>query len=204
MRIVNLRENAPVVDQVAELLVEAMRGTGSAAWRTATEALEEVQESLRPDRISRIAIDENDRVLGWIGGIEEYSGNVWELHPLVVRPDCQGRGIGRALVADFEGNVVERGGHTIRLGTDDEDCRTTLGGIDVYPDVLTRLGSIRNLRRHPFEFYLKAGYHIVGVIPDANGFGKPDILMAKRISIPTGHGGENAQSRGNVAPDPPA
>jgi hypothetical protein len=26
------------------------------------------------------------------------------------------------------------------------------------------------------------GYTIVGVIPDANGLGKPDILMAKRIA----------------------
>lgn len=24
-------------------------------------------------------------------------------------------------------------------------------------------------------------YHVVGVVPDANGFGKPDILMAKRV-----------------------
>jgi aminoglycoside 6'-N-acetyltransferase I len=39
----------------------------------------------------------------------------------------------------------------------------------------------RNRGSHPFEFYLRVGYHIVGVIPDANGFGKPDILMAKRV-----------------------
>jgi hypothetical protein len=31
------------------------------------------------------------------------------------------------------------------------------------------------------EFYQKLGYVIVGVIPDANGFGKPDIFMAKRL-----------------------
>jgi aminoglycoside 6'-N-acetyltransferase I len=34
---------------------------------------------------------------------------------------------------------------------------------------------------HPFEFYGKNGYKIVGVIPDANGFEKPDIIMTKRI-----------------------
>jgi aminoglycoside 6'-N-acetyltransferase I len=120
-------------------------------------------------------------VLGWIGGIEEYDGNVWELHPLVVRQDCQRQGVGRTLVADFERQVADRGGHTIRLGTDDENCRTTLGGVDIYPDVLDKLRAIENVRGHPFEFYLKVGYHIVGVIPDANGYGKPDILMAKRI-----------------------
>jgi aminoglycoside 6'-N-acetyltransferase I len=41
--------------------------------------------------------------------------------------------------------------------------------------------SIRNLKRHPYEFYQKLGYVIVGVIPDANGPGKPDILMAKSL-----------------------
>ncbi len=32
------------------------------------------------------------------------------------------------------------------------------------------------------EFYQKVGYTVVGVVPDANGLGKPDILMAKRIA----------------------
>jgi predicted acetyltransferase len=36
-------------------------------------------------------------------------------------------------------------------------------------------------RRHPFEFYQKLAYVVVGIVPDANGPGKPDILMAKRL-----------------------
>jgi len=40
---------------------------------------------------------------------------------------------------------------------------------------------MRTLRGHVFGFYQKLGYVVVGAIPDANGFGKPDILMAKRI-----------------------
>jgi hypothetical protein len=32
-----------------------------------------------------------------------------------------------------------------------------------------------------YEFYQKQGYVIVGVMPDANGLGKPDILMAKSV-----------------------
>jgi aminoglycoside 6'-N-acetyltransferase I len=175
-------ENVPAIEQVAELLVTGFGDTGSASWRNIREALEEVQNSFQPGRISRIAVNEQGVVLGWIGGIEEYDGNVWELHPLVVRQDCQRRGVGRTLVADFERQVADRGGHTVRLGTDDENCRTTLGGVDLYPDVLDKLRSMENVRGHPFEFYLKVGYHVVGVIPDANGYGKPDILMAKRIA----------------------
>ncbi len=185
MKIVDVTsENIRAMKQIAELLIDGFLDTGSTSWRNMEEALAEVQESLQPGRISRIAIDERDDVLGWIGGIEAYGGNVWELHPLVVRRDRQRQGVGRALVADFEEQVAQRGGHTILLGTDDENCRTTLGGIDLYPDVLDKLRAIQNRQSHPFEFYLRVGYHVVGVVPDANGFGKPDILMAKRISAP--------------------
>ena len=62
-----------------------------------------------------------ETVLGWIGGIRQYDGNVWELHPLVVKPSYQGQGIGRALVTDLEEQVRQRGGLTLWLGTDDED-----------------------------------------------------------------------------------
>jgi aminoglycoside 6'-N-acetyltransferase I len=97
----------------------------------------------------------------------------------------QRHGIGRALVADLERCLVERGGKTVFLGSDDEQGQTSVGGEDLYPDVWTHLKNIRNLRRHPYEFYQKLGFTIVGVIPDANGFGKPDILMAKRLMTAT-------------------
>jgi len=34
---------------------------------------------------------------------------------------------------------------------------------------------------HLFAFYQRVGFEVLGVIPDANGPGKPDILMAKRV-----------------------
>jgi aminoglycoside 6'-N-acetyltransferase I len=105
---------------------------------------------------------------------------VWELHPLVVRHDLQRRGIGRALVTDLEARVRERGAITLWLGSDDETGMTTLAGVDLYPDVLAHLARIENLRGHPYEFYQRLGFSIVGAMPDANGFGKPDIYMAKR------------------------
>ena len=86
------------------------------------------------------------------------------------------------MVADLEQQVRQRGGLTLLLGTDDEDNRTTLGGAELYPNVWPHVETIRNLRDHPFAFYQKCGFVIVGVVPDANGRGKPDILMAKRVA----------------------
>jgi aminoglycoside 6'-N-acetyltransferase I len=181
VRIVDLDPgNEEPVRQAAALLVEGFKEHWPGAWPNMDAALEEVRESFGERRISRAAVDESGTVLGWIGGISSYGGNVWELHPLVVRPDLHRRGIGRALVADLEERVRERGGYTLWLGTDDEDGMTTLSGVDLYPNVLGHLANITNLRGHPYEFYQKLGFSVIGVLPDANGPGKPDIYMAKR------------------------
>jgi aminoglycoside 6'-N-acetyltransferase I len=177
-----LPDNQQAIHQIAQILVDGFREHWPTAWPDMDSALQEVQESFADDRISRIALDDSGDVLGWIGGISTYDGNVWELHPLVVRTDLQRQGIGRALVLDLEEQVRARGGLTIMLGSDDEDGMTSLAAIDLYPDLWQKIANIQNLRRHPYEFYQKLGYSIVGVVPDANGPGKPDILMAKRVS----------------------
>lgn len=144
-------------------------------------AQREVAEALQPGKINRIAVNKDGFVMGWIGGIPQYQGKTWELHPLVVHPRHRGKGVGAALVADFELHVKRRGGITIYLGSDDEDDMTTLSKRDLYPNIFGHIADIKNLRRHPYEFYQKCGFVIVGVIPDANGVGKPDIIMAKRV-----------------------
>jgi len=177
-----LTKNEAGIRQAAAVMMAGFKEHSPGYVPDLDTALGEVHKALLPGRICRIALDAQDGVVGWIGGRSGYEGLVWELHPLVVDPAHQGKGIGRALVSDLENLVRARGGLTIQLGTDDEDDSTSLGGVDLYPDVLGRLAGIRNLRRHPYEFYQKLGYVIIGAIPDANGFGKPDILMAKRIS----------------------
>jgi aminoglycoside 6'-N-acetyltransferase I len=182
MPIIDLNEtDSERIEDAATLLIDGFSDTGSDSWRNRAEAVDSVRESLEDGRISRVALDNSGRTVGWIAGRATYRGHVWELHPLVVRNDCRGRGIGRALVTDFEEQVRLRGGSTIYLGTDDENNRTSVGGVDLYPDPLTAAAQIRNLGHHPFEFYRKVGFTIIGVLPDANGFGKPDILMAKRV-----------------------
>lgn len=174
-------DDTAAVAQAAALLVETFRQDAPQAWPDYASALDEVLEAVQPDKICRVARAADGTVLGWIGGIPQYHGHAWEMHPLLVRPAAQRQGIGRALVYDFEQQVRARGGHTIYLGTDDENGRTSLSGIDLFPDIWPHIAQIRNLGGHPFEFYQKCGYVIVGVIPDANGPGKPDIFMAKHV-----------------------
>jgi aminoglycoside 6'-N-acetyltransferase I len=169
------------VREAAQLLVNGFREHWPEAWPDLETAVGEVREALSPERICRAAVEVEGHVLGWTGGIPLYGGKVWEVHPLVVRPDVQGRGIGRALVADLEERVRERGGGTLWVGTDDEDGMTSLSGADLYPEPVEHLRRLRNLRGHPFGFYLRLGFALAGVVPDAHGPGRPDILLAKRV-----------------------
>lgn len=166
---------------MASLLVEGFKDTGTPAWPDIEAGLKEVEEDLQDDHINFIAVDDNNIIQGWIGGIRKYDGNSWELHPIVVNPEFQRRGIGQTLVGVLEKAIKDLGGMNIFLGADDENFRTTVSGIDLYPNVLEKLQKIENPGGHPYEFYQKVGFTIVGILPDANGLGKPDILMAKRV-----------------------
>jgi aminoglycoside 6'-N-acetyltransferase I len=174
-------DSTHLIQQAAQLLVDAFREHWPDAWPTFEEGLKEVHEMLDPERICRAVVDEKGDLLGIIGGIPGYDGHVWELHPLAIWPALQGQGLGRALVEDFEEQVRQKGGLTITLGSDDEDDMTSLANVDLYENLWEKIRDIRNFKQHPFEFYEKMGYVITGIVPDANGIGKPDILMAKRI-----------------------
>jgi aminoglycoside 6'-N-acetyltransferase I len=182
MHIIDLRpEHALAIAQAAALLVEGFAVQAPTAWPDLPSATAEVQQWLDPAHICCAAVDDHGQVLGWIAGNSQYGGLAWELHPLVVRADRRRQGIGRALVGALEARVRVRGGITLFLGTDDETQQTSLGGVDLYPNVLAHLAELRNERGHPYGFYEQVGFTVVGVIPDANGFGKPDILLAKRV-----------------------
>lgn len=82
---------------------------------------------------------------------------------------------------DLASIVVQRGALTLWLGSDDEIGETSLGDVDLYTDLPAKLASFRSGGDHPADFYRRLGFRIVGVIPDANGRGKPDIFFEKRI-----------------------
>ncbi|KAF0193743.1 MAG: aminoglycoside 6'-N-acetyltransferase [Bacillota bacterium] len=168
-----------IIQELAVIVNQAFPGPDG--YPTLEIARVEVLESLGEERVSLVAIDEQGKVAGWIGAIETYKGNAYELHPLVVREDQRGKGIGKLLVEALEERVRELGAMTMYLGTDDVDNGTNIYGKDVYPDPLSHAQGLESTNNHPMAFYRKLGYVVVGIFPDANGFGKPDIFMAKRI-----------------------
>ncbi len=168
------KENKQFIAEAAEILIECFPHAYSDC------AYEEVKKCLEDDKITIVAID-NGHLIGFIGAIPQYSITGWELHPLVVSKAYQFKGIGTMLIKALEEEVANRGGITIYLGSDDELDKTSLSNTDLYEDTYLKIQNIKNIRNHPYEFYQKMGYKIIGVIPDANGIGKPDIWMAKRV-----------------------
>jgi len=185
MKIKNMRTlNEKQRTQAAQILTDEL----PLGWATLADAMQEIVE--RVDTIERdgngeslfLAAMDGDDVLGWVGMLPGYGGKVYELHPLAVRRDKQGLGIGRALVMAIEKAAKERGGITMQLGADDEapGGETSLANVDLYEDLPRHLKEFEP-GTHQTAFYIKLGYKIVGVMPDANGIGRPDIYLAKRL-----------------------
>jgi aminoglycoside 6'-N-acetyltransferase I len=168
------KSNEQFISEAAELLKENFPHSYIA------RAPDEISKCLANDRIMIMAV-EDGHLIGFVGAIPHYGVTGWELHPIVVRKSRQLQGIGTLLIRALESEVAKRGGITIYLGSDDEFDQTSLSKTDLYEDTFTKITNIRNYNKHPYEFYLKMGYKIVGVIPDANGIGKPDIWLAKRV-----------------------
>jgi aminoglycoside 6'-N-acetyltransferase I len=166
-------------NEAAAILLLALSHAES-VWRDMPAARAEVATFIgNSDRLA-IAAVEDGRLVGWIGAIR-HSQHAWELHPLVVHPAYQRRGHGTALVAALENAARREKAITIWLGSDDDFGGTNLFGVGLYPDVLTHLQHIAPVGGHPFVFYRRLGYTVVGALPDVGGAGKHDILMAKRL-----------------------
>jgi aminoglycoside 6'-N-acetyltransferase I len=179
------RLDAAQLRDAARILREAIAGP---SYKQPGEAEAETASFLAGEERFALAALDGAAVRGWIGAVRGYS-HALQLHPLVVDPSCQRRGIGRALVAALEARAVAEGYLTVHLGTDDEIGGTSLFGADLFPDALAKLAQIQPTPAgHPYFFYRRLGYEPIGLIPDANGFGKPDILMAKRVARPPSTG----------------
>jgi aminoglycoside 6'-N-acetyltransferase I len=172
-------------EQAAQVLNVSFKEFAPDAWVTIEEAREEIEDFFDPDddqRVMRVALHEG-KVVGLIGAIQSYEYG-WELHPLAVHPDYQRQGIGGLLVRDLEEVVRAAGGLTLFLGSDDQTFLTTLSQGDLWKDPLGLLAAIQLLdeaKPHPYRFYQKMGYQLIGVFPDVNGRGQPDIFLGKSL-----------------------
>ena len=106
-------DNAKAIKETASLLFRGFREHNPNGWPNIEAAVKEVEESLQEGHISRIAVNNNGNVVGWIGGIGKYQGHVWELHPLVVDPDHQHPGPERSRAR--AGDPAARGSRGSRL-----------------------------------------------------------------------------------------
>ena len=165
--------------QATDLLVRGFAHSPS-AWDDTESAQAEVDQfSTDPARDAFAALSGNS-VVGWIGRIQ-HSDHAWELHPLVVEPSRHRSGVGTLMIAALETAARDAGICTVWLGADDDFGGTNLFGTDLYPNVLEQLSQLLPATGHPFTFYVGQGFSVVGVLPDVDGVGRHDILMAKRI-----------------------
>src|SRR5258706_9393299 len=85
-------EDAAAIEQVVGFLMAGFAEHWPGRWPDLETARAEVRASYGADRISRVDVDEQGAVVGWIGGIAEYGGNVLQLHPSPVGPTARAMG----------------------------------------------------------------------------------------------------------------
>ena len=195
-RIIDLqKEDRERIDQIARFLTVCFKKYSPGWLPTFDAALEEVEDSLAPGRRSRVLIDENGNALGWGGAIVQQ--HVWEIHPLAVAPDAQHRGLGKMLVNDLCDLARAHGALAVWAGTGDETGSTSFSHVDLYRDAAHALASFQVPPDHAVQFWLKVGFSVVGLLPDAEGPGRPSIHLAKRIR-PEGVGADRVAEADGV------
>ena len=170
-----------LINELAHLTYLAFKAHAPNWLPSETDAKRQVLRATESDRISQVLLSPDATPIGWIGVIPIHHGRIWEIHPLAVSPTKQRQGYGSMLVREVERLASERGVLGLMAGTSDETGATPLYGIDLYQNPFAVLSKLTGAEHHPVTFWRKIGFTIVGVVPDAEGRGKPAISLAKRI-----------------------
>lgn len=175
-----INESKETMEQAAKILLETF--PAAKMWPDLNEetALETVEKSIADENIC-IGIKVDNQLIGWVGLMPMYK-KTWELHPMAILPKFQGKGYGKILLNEMEKIAREKGIIGIFAGSDDEMNKTSLSQKDITGEnIFEEIRNIKNYDNHPYEFYMKCGFSIIGIIPNANGHHKPDILLWKDI-----------------------
>lgn len=167
---------------LAKISTEAARQHSSAWLSTVSDAMTELHRCVISENLSRMALRDEVPV-GWISACP-VNKTVWEIHPLLVDPNTHRQGVGTLLVNEVENILKARGVWTIQVSTSDATNATTLSGKDLYIDPLGELQKLDvtdSKVGHALQFWIRSGYKVVGILPDAEGMGKPSICLAKRL-----------------------
>ncbi len=89
---------------------------------------------------------------------EAMTDGTWNLRLIAVAPEAQGEGLGRALMAAVEAEIVARGGHLVVVDT-------------------SATQAFDGARR----FYERLGYAQVATIPDFWGLGDGKVTLTRRL-----------------------
>jgi len=179
--ICNIGESENTRELAAEILYKTFTKINKDAWPDLESALTEVDECLEEPNIC-IGIKTGDELIGWVGLRPMYTAT-WELHPMVIKKEFQGKGYGKILLDELEKIAQEKNIIGIVAGSDDETFSTSLSEKEITSEnIFEEIVNIKNYKNHPYEFYKKCGYTIIGIIPNASGLNKPDIWLWKKIN----------------------
>jgi aminoglycoside 6'-N-acetyltransferase I len=175
-----INESDEIMKQAADILYNTFYNIGKLWLKNLNEALDEVYECVEDNNIC-IGIKVKNKLIGWVGLRPMYK-ETWELHPMVIQKEFQRQRYGNILIKELEKIAVNNGIIGIVAGSDDETNSTSLSDkIITGENIFEEIRDIKNYKNHPYEFYEKCGYKIIGIIPNANGPQKPDIWLWKDI-----------------------
>ncbi|MCL2443821.1 MAG: GNAT family N-acetyltransferase, partial [Treponema sp.] len=122
--ICNINESAETMAQAAKILLEAMPKADMWPDLNDEDAAETVEEIITDENIN-VGIKVDNKLIGWVGLMPMYN-KTWELHPMAVLPEFQGKGFGKILLDEIEKLAREKGIIGIFAGSDDETGKTSL------------------------------------------------------------------------------
>jgi ribosomal protein S18 acetylase RimI-like enzyme len=144
---------------------EMLTACGAFSGEEIRVALELVDAGLENGDYALLALEIAETVRGFVCfGETPLTASTWDLYWLCIHPDAQRTGAGRALQAGAEECARERGGERIRVETSGRADYARARG-----------------------FYEKAGYRVVGVIPDFYKPGDDCVIFCKALSPGISH-----------------